>query len=203
MSSEWLILLGPVALFMMSMTLTPGPNNLMLTASGANFGVRRTVPHMGGIVGGCFMLYLAIALGLGVLFERFPVLHMTLRWVGSAYLLYLAFKIATAPPPNLKDAAARGTPLTFWQAALFQLANPKAWVLGLALIAGFLPESGPKLINAVILVGFAELVALPCLLVWAGFGMAIGRWIKSDRAWRAFNVIMGLLTAACVILILR
>ncbi|MBZ5485952.1 LysE family translocator [Halomonas aquamarina] len=203
MSSEWLLLLGPVAMFMMPMTLTPGPNNLMLTASGANFGVRRTVPHMWGIIGGCFLLYLAIALGLGALFERFPVLHTTLRWVGSAYLLYLAFKIATAAPPNVQNTSAKSAPLTFWQAALFQLANPKAWVLGLALIAGFLPESGPKIINAVILVSFAELVALPCLLVWASFGMAIGRWIKTAAAWRAFNVTMGMLTAACVILILR
>ncbi|WP_447555258.1 LysE family translocator [Vreelandella sp. EE22] len=203
MNNEWLLLLGPVAVFMMSMTLTPGPNNLMLTASGANFGVRRTLPHMGGILGGCFCLYLAIALGLGVLFERIPILQMALRWAGSAYLLYLAYKIATAPPPNLNDTKARGAPLTFWQAALFQLANPKAWVLGLALIAGFLPDKGPALINAVILVGFAELVALPCLLIWAIFGVAIGRFIKTDGAWRAFNITMGLLTAACVVLILR
>ncbi|UYG00463.1 LysE family translocator [Halomonas sp. GD1P12] len=203
MGSEWLLLLGPVALFMMSMTLTPGPNNLMLTASGANFGVRRTLPHMGGIVGGCFCLYLAIALGLGTLFERFPVLQWSLRWAGSAYLLYLAYKIATAPPPNLSDTRARGKPLTFGQAALFQLANPKAWVLGLALIAGFLPENGPMLLNAVLLVGMAELTALPCLLVWAVFGVAIGRFIKTAAAWRAFNVTMGLLTAACVVLILR
>ncbi|WP_447957165.1 LysE family translocator [Vreelandella sp. EE7] len=203
MNSELLLLLGPVAVFIVSMTLTPGPNNLMLTASGANFGVRRTVPHMLGILGGCFALYVAIALGLGVLFERFPILQTTLRWVGSAYLLYLAFKIATAPPPDLTDTRTKGAPLTFGQAALFQLANPKAWVLGLALIAGFLPDSGSTLVNAVILVGFAEFVAMPCLLLWVVFGMAIGRFIKSDGAWRAFNITMGVLTAACVVLILR
>ncbi|MCP1315846.1 MULTISPECIES: LysE family translocator [unclassified Halomonas] len=203
MSEEWLLILGPVAVFMLSMTLTPGPNNLMLTASGANFGIRRTMPHMFGIVGGCFFLYLAIALGLGVLFERAPLLQVTLRWAGSAYLLYLAYRIATAPSPNVKGSDQRGQPLTFLQAALFQLANPKAWILGLALIAGFLPQGGQALLNAVVLVGFAELVALPCLLVWAGFGVAIGRLIKSDGGWRAFNVAMGLLTAASVVLILR
>lgn len=160
MNNQW-ILLGPVALYIMSMTLTPGPNNLMLTASGANYGFRRTMPHMLGIIGGCFFLFAGIALGLGVLFERFPVVQIALRWVGSAYLLYLAWKIATAPPPNLQEARS-GSPLTFWQAAMFQFANPKAWVMGLALMAGFLPESGQPVVNALVLAGFAELVALPC-----------------------------------------
>lgn len=200
MNSEWL-LLGPAALYMISMTLTPGPNNIMLTASGANFGFRRTMPHMWGILGGCFLLFASIALGLGVLFERFPVVQTTLRWVGSAYLLYLAWKIATAPPPRLNTQQPRA-PLTFWQAALFQFANPKAWVMGLALMAGFLPESGQPVFNALLLASFAELVALPCIALWAAFGTAIGQWIQSDGAWRAFNVTMGLLTAACVILIL-
>lgn len=201
MSNEWL-LLGPVALYMMSMTLTPGPNNLMLTASGANFGFRRTMPHMWGILGGCFLLFSSIALGLGVLFERVPVVQIALRWVGSAYLLFLAWKIASAPPPNL-NTTQPGVPLTFWQAAMFQFANPKAWVMGLALIAGFLPESGQPVVNALVLAGFAEMVALPCIALWVAFGSAIGQWIKSDGAWRAFNITMGLLTAACVILILR
>lgn len=201
MNNQW-ILLGPVALYIMSMTLTPGPNNLMLTASGANYGFRRTMPHMLGIIGGCFFLFAGIALGLGVLFERFPVVQIALRWVGSAYLLYLAWKIATAPPPNLQEARS-GSPLTFWQAAMFQFANPKAWVMGLALMAGFLPESGQPVVNALVLAGFAELVALPCIALWAAFGTAIGQWIKSDAAWRVFNIAMGLLTAACVVLILR
>ncbi|HCR98626.1 MAG: LysE family translocator [Halomonas sp.] len=201
MNSQWVIL-GPAALYMMSMTLTPGPNNIMLTASGANFGFKRTLPHMVGIVGGCFLLFFSIALGLGVLFERYPSLQFALRWLGSAYLLYLAWKIASAPPPDLKSKA-HSVPLTFWQAAAFQFANPKAWVMGLALIAGFIPDQGSTVANALILVGFVELVAFPCLALWAGFGMAIGHWIKSDGAWRIFNVTMGVLTAACVVLILR
>lgn len=201
MNNQW-ILLGPVALYIMSMTLTPGPNNVMLTASGANYGFRRTMPHMLGIIGGCFFLFAGIALGLGVLFERFPVVQAALRWVGSAYLLYLAWKIATAPPPNLQEARS-GVPLTFWQAAMFQFANPKAWVMGMALMAGFLPESGQPVVNALVLAGFAELVALPCIALWAAFGTAIGQRIKSDGAWRVFNISMGLLTAACVVLILR
>lgn len=194
---DTLATLGPAALYMISMTLTPGPNNLMLTASGANYGYWRTLPHILGILAGCFVLFSAIALGLGLLFERFPLFQTLLKVVGSAYLLYLAWKIASAPPPDL-HLRGEGRPLTFWQAAAFQFANPKAWVMGLALMAGFLPEQGSSWTDALLLAGFAELIALPCISLWAGFGIAVGRHLKSARAWRVFNGLMGAMTAACV-----
>ncbi|MCK0744253.1 LysE family translocator [Chromohalobacter nigrandesensis] len=197
---ETLAALGPAALFMISMTITPGPNNVMLTASGANYGFRRTLPHLLGILGGCFLLFSGVALGLGMIFERFPLVQTSLRVIGSLYLLYLAWGIATAPPPSFD--ASEGRPLSFWQAAAFQFANPKAWVMGLTLMASFLPEDGNALINAFVLAGMAELVAFPCIALWAGFGTAIGHWLKGPRAWRVFNVTMGALTAACVIFIL-
>ncbi|KAA0013824.1 LysE family translocator [Billgrantia pellis] len=198
---EALAFLWPAGLYMISMTITPGPNNVMLTASGANYGFLRTLPHIFGIMGGCFLLFAGIALGLGLIFERYPAVQMTLRVLGSAYLLYLAWKIATAPPPDLRHRG-EGRPLNFWQAAAFQFANPKAWVMGLALMAGFLPEGGDTMINALLLAGFAELVGFPCVALWAGFGMAISRWLHTPRAWRIFNGVMGGLTAACVIFIL-
>ncbi|MDI5936501.1 LysE family translocator [Halomonas kalidii] len=198
---EALPFLGPAALYMISMTITPGPNNVMLTASGANYGFLRTLPHIFGILGGCFLLFAGIALGLGLVFERYPLVQTGLRLVGSAYLLYLAWRIATAPPPDLRQRG-EGRPLGFWQAAAFQFANPKAWVMGLALMAGFLPEGGDTVVNALLLAGFAELVGLPCIALWAGFGTAIGRWLDGPRAWRIFNGMMGALTAACVIFIL-
>jgi len=198
---EAVALLGPAALYMISMTITPGPNNMMLTASGANYGFMRTLPHIFGIMGGCFLLFSAIALGLGLLFERYPVVQLSLQVLGSAYLLYLAWKIATAPPPELSHQG-EGRPLSFWQAAAFQFANPKAWVMGLALMAGFLPQTGDTLVNALLLAGFAELVALPCIALWAGFGVTIGQWLETPRAWRIFNRTMGGLTAACVYFIL-
>ncbi|WP_110707275.1 LysE family translocator [Salinicola sp. CR57] len=186
-----------VALFSISMTGTPGPNNVMLTASGALYGYRRTLPHIFGIMAGCFVLFMAVALGLGVLFERFPVIQQGLRIVGAVYLLYLAWKIAKAPPPNL--AAREGAkPLTAWQAAVFQFVNPKAWVMGIALIAGFMPADGPLLANALVLSAFMEVVGFFCISCWAGFGMALGRLLKTPRAWRIFNGAMGLATAACV-----
>ncbi|ALM52249.1 LysE family translocator [Halomonas huangheensis] len=190
----------PVTLFMMSMTLTPGPNNVMLTASGANYGFRRTIPHLLGIIAGCFVLFCSVAMGLGMIFERFPVVQTALKIVGSVYLLYLAWKIATAPPPQFRQEGAR--PLTFLQAATFQFANPKAWVMGIALMASFLPETGNPWLNALIVAAFAELVAFPCISLWAGFGTAVGRTLKSPTSWRWFNGTMGAMTAACVFLIL-
>ncbi|WP_048306426.1 LysE family translocator [Halomonas sp. PR-M31] len=198
---ESLAFLGPAALYMISMTITPGPNNVMLTASGANYGYWRTLPHILGIMAGCFVLFAAIALGLGLLFERYPLFQSLLKIIGSIYLLYLAWKIANAPPPDLSSQG-QGHPLTFWQAAGFQFANPKAWVMGLALMAGFLPEGGSTLLNALLLAGFAELIALPCISLWAGFGIAIGRLLRSERSWRIFNGTMGAMTAACVVFIL-
>lgn len=198
---ESLAFLGPAAVYMISMTITPGPNNVMLTASGANYGYWRTLPHILGIMAGCFVLFAAIALGLGLLFERYPLFQSLLKIVGSIYLLYLAWKIANAPPPDL-SAQGQGRPLTFWQAAGFQFANPKAWVMGLALMAGFLPEGGSTLLNALLLAGSAELIALPCISLWAGFGIAIGRLLRSERSWRIFNGAMGAMTAACVVFIL-
>ncbi|TVU68414.1 MULTISPECIES: LysE family translocator [Cobetia] len=199
---ESLAFLAPATLYMLSMTLTPGPNNVMLTASGANYGYWRTLPHIFGIMIGCLVLFVGIALGLGLIFERYPIVQTLLKVLGSLYLLYLAWKIATAPPPDF-NSQQDARPMTFMAAALFQFANPKAWVMGIALMAGFLPEDGPVLLNAVLLAGFAELVALPCISLWAGFGTAIGRLLRTERSWKIFNRMMGVLTASCVVFILR
>lgn len=199
---ESLAFLAPATLYMLSMTLTPGPNNVMLTASGANYGYWRTLPHIFGIMIGCLVLFVGIALGLGLIFERYPIVQTLLKLLGSAYLLYLAWKIATAPPPDFSSQQ-DARPMTFMAAALFQFANPKAWVMGIALMAGFLPDNGPVLLNALLLAGFAELVALPCISLWAGFGTAIGRRLRTERSWKIFNRVMGVLTASCVIFILR
>ncbi|WIX32689.1 LysE family translocator [Salinicola sp. JS01] len=186
-----------LTLFAASMTGSPGPNNVMLTASGALYGYRRTLPHIFGIMAGGFVLFLSIALGLGTLFERYPLIQQSLKVVGAVYLLYLAWKIASAPPPNLvaRDGA---RPLTTWQAAAFQFVNPKVWVMGIALVAGFLPHEGPLVLNALVLALVMESVAFFCISFWAMFGMAIGRLLKTPRAWRIFNGVMGLATAACV-----
>lgn len=192
-------LLAPVALFSFTMSATPGPNNLMLTASGANFGFRRTIPHMLGISGGFFSLIALVALGLGALFEAWPPLQTALKVIGSAYLLFLAWKVATAPVRlGGDDESAGARPLTFWQAAAFQYANPKAWVMGVSAVSAFaIPGEGYALSAALVAV-ICSLVNLPSIGLWAGFGVAIGRFLNGERARRVFNVIMGALTASCV-----
>ncbi|WP_114416448.1 LysE family translocator [Marinospirillum perlucidum] len=199
---ESLTLLGAACLYMISMTLTPGPNNIMLTASGANYGFRRTLPHIAGISLGCLFLFVLLALGLGKLFEQFPLLQTGLKLLGSLYLLWLAWKIAKAPPPVI-DLEYQGRPLTWWQAAGFQFANPKAWVMGITLMAGFLPNQGQLLFNALLLAGISALVVLPCICLWAGLGTAVSRILKSENHWRWFNRGMGGMTAACVVMILQ
>lgn len=190
----------PASILMVSMTLTPGPNNVMLTASGANFGFRRTIPHILGILGGCFVLFAAIGLGLGSVFERYPSAQRSLGALGSAYLLYLAWRIASAAPPS-QTAGKRSQPLKFWEAAAFQFANPKAWIMGSALMSGFLPPEGDPRVNAFLLATASEVIALPCISLWAAFGTAIGKLLASDGSWRKFNRCMGCLTAVSVVTI--
>ncbi|HET7313577.1 LysE family translocator [Salinisphaera sp.] len=187
----------PVALFALATVGTPGPNNVMLTASGARYGYRGTLVHIAGILGGSAVLYLGVALGLGALFQQYAPVQYTLRVLGAVYLLYLGWRIASAPPPTL-DMAGAARPLSFIEAAAFQFANPKVWVMGLTLTASFLPRHGPVFVNAVVLTAIMIVVGLPCLSFWAAFGSVIGRTLRSARAWRIFNAFMGTLTAACV-----
>lgn len=189
----------PLILFGVTMTGTPGPNNVMLTACGAMHGYRRSLPAIMGILAGGILLFTLLALGLGSLFERYAALQTGLRIVGAVYLLYLAWKIGTAPPPAI-DAARRdqAAPWSFWEALVFQFANPKVWVMGITLMASFLPSDGWLLFNAIGLALVMEAIAFPCISFWAGFGTLMARWMRTDRHWRIFNAVMGLLTASCV-----
>lgn len=198
---ELLTLMLPVLLFSFSMSVTPGPNNVMLTASGANFGFMRSIPHMLGITVGVMLLMSAVALGLGVLFERWPALMLVLKLLGSAYLLWLGWKIFNSPPPELRTET-QSRPLTFFQAALFQFVNPKAWMMAISALASF-TLSGDAFIASVILIILAmAIVNLPSIALWASFGVLLGRILKTPRHWCTFNRLMGGLTASCVVMIL-
>ncbi|BCL68345.1 lysine transporter LysE [Vibrio nigripulchritudo] len=189
-----------VALFAVVMTGTPGPNNVMLTASGANFGYRRTVPHFVGIGTGLLSQMILIAAGLGVVFERYPEVQQVLRIASSAYLLYLAWRIGTAMPPE-KSNDNDSKPMTLFEAALFQYLNPKAWIMSLTAVGSF-SFTGDQFWWSVIAMGMIFwLVQLHTSSVWVGFGTLIRRWLSSVTAWRRFNVVMGLLTASCVVFI--
>jgi len=191
---------APLVLFAFSMSATPGPNNVMLTASGANFGFRRTIPHMLGINLGFLTLMAVTALGLGIAFVRFPLLQQALRVAGSVYLLYLAWRIATAAP-RTEGNGLNGRPFRFWEAAAFQYVNPKAWIIAISGVSTFTLAGEHYALSAATVCLTCTVVNLPSISFWAAFGAAVGRLLRSHRSWRIFNVTMGVLTASCVILI--
>ncbi|WP_277811875.1 LysE family translocator [Chromohalobacter canadensis] len=178
--------------FALVTTATPGPNNLMLMASGANFGFRRTVPHMIGIVGGLTVLTLMAGIGLMALFDAFPLLRNVLELISIGYLLWLAWKVATAAP--LKDTAAGGQPMTFWQAAAFQWVNPKAWAMGLSAITLYAPDR--SLLSIMLVAAAFALVCFPAISIWAWLGTVVRQWLSSARRRRAFNIAMAALLVA-------
>lgn len=202
MDSQLLSLVGPVAMFGIAMSITPGPNNIMLTASGANFGFRRSIPHMLGICIGCLLLMVLMALGLGALFTSLPVLQTILKLTGSLYLLWLAYKIATSLPPTLNANNVEQQPMGFFPAVVFQFANPKAWLMAISGIASFTLAGDYFVESAILACVVISVVNLPSISLWAGFGVAIGKVLKTAQHWRYFNVIMGVLTASCVLMIL-
>lgn len=174
-------------------SITPGPNNLMLLASGINFGFRRTIPHMLGISAGFTLMVALIGLGLGQIFERQPFLYTILKIVGAAYMLWLAWGIAHAGPVG--DGTARGRPMNFVEAAAFQWVNPKAWVMGIGAIATY---SQPT--NYLFSVGMVALifgaVNLPSVCLWAAFGAAMRNLLGDPRIVRLFNLAMAALLVA-------
>lgn len=194
-----LSILGPLLTFALAATLTPGPNNIMITASGANFGYVRSIPHMLGITFGFAAMVMALGLGLGQLFKLIPALHTGLQLVGSAYLVYLAWRIATAGRAGKADGA--GRPLTFLEASLFQWVNPKAWMLSIGALTAFTSGGGNYLAETAFIAGVFILVTYPSVTAWCLFGTAIGSLLRSDRVLRIFNWTMGGLVAASILLL--
>ena len=182
------------------MTGTPGPNNVMLTASGANFGYRRSIPHFLGVGIGLMSMVLLLASGLGVLFQTYPVIQEGMKWLGSVYLLYLAWKIATAEPTT-KKGQGRNKPMSLVQAALFQYLNPKAWMMMITAIGSFSLQGGDYWWSILGIALIFWVTQLHTSSIWVGFGTLIGRWLSGDMAWRRFNLCMGTLTALCVVFI--
>lgn len=188
------LLLALVAFALVS-SITPGPNNLMLMASGANFGFRRTVPHMLGIGIGFGVMIVLVGLGLVRVFDAFPVMHLILTIVGIAYLLWLAWKIAHAAAPDTARAGAR--PFTFLQAALFQWVNPKAWQMALTAITLYAPDRSVAAILWVALV-FAA-INLPAVSTWTVLGQQMRRLLASPQRLRLFNRTMAALLVASLL----
>ena len=177
--------------FMFVAAMTPGPNNIMLAASGANFGFMRTVPHIIGVVVGFFLLMLLVGLGLGQLFEAFPIVRQGLRVAALCFIFYLAWRIANSG--TSEDTTKEARPIRFWEAALFQLINPKAVVMSITVNATFIsPDYDFSTQFAVLVVSFTVLT-LVSVVAWAGFGLVIKQIISTPRRQRIFNIIMALL----------
>ncbi|OWU85580.1 membrane protein [Oceanicola sp. 22II-s10i] len=186
------ILLALVAFAFVS-SITPGPNNLMLMASGANFGFRRTIPHMLGIGIGFTLMTILVGAGLIQIFDVWPVSYTILKWGSVLYLLWLAWKIANAAPPADRPEDA-GRPMTFLQAAAFQWVNPKAWTMALTAIAVYAPD---RSLTAILMVGLVfGIVNLPSVSTWTVLGQQLRRLLTNPARLRAFNWTMAILLVA-------
>jgi threonine/homoserine/homoserine lactone efflux protein len=180
-------------------TVSPGPNNAILWASGTRFGLARTVPHVLGTVAGMAALVGAVAAGLGTLVHAVPAVDLALRIAGSGYMLYLAYLVAGAGAAGRAQIA---RPLTAPEAAAFQWLNPKAWIFALAVVATFaVSTASSSSIRPVLLLPIVSIIVLASSSIWAAGGAALGRLIERDRARRVTNVVLAFLLVASVALL--
>jgi threonine/homoserine/homoserine lactone efflux protein len=181
--------------FAFATTWTPGPNNVMLAASGASFGWRSTLPHAMGVALGFPVMVFLIALGLGEVFQRSPALRTGLAWLGFAVMLWLAWRIATA---DAAKARTRSRPLKLHEAAAFQWVNPKAWAMAIGVSATY-TQGGDPLGEAVLIAAVFVAAGLTSSQTWVASGAAIGRLLGTGARLRVFNVTMGLLLVLCAL----
>lgn len=164
-------------------SVTPGPNNMMLLASGVNFGFRRTVPHMLGISMGHALMVFLVGLGLAGVFTAWPPALTVLKVASVGYMLWLAWKIAHAGAPG--EGRSRPQPMTFLQAGAFQWVNPKAWAMALGAVSAYVAEPSPWAYAVV--AGVFACVNLPSVAVWAWAGQAVRRWLQVPGRLQVFN----------------
>jgi len=187
-------LLLALMLYAFVSSITPGPNNLMLLASGVNFGFRRTIPHMLGIGGGFTVMTALVGLGLAGMFTAYPPARSVLTVLSVMYLLWLAWKIARATPPQQSDGAETGRPLNFLQAAAFQWVNPKAWSMALTANTLYAPNADfPSVLSVALAFGA---VNLPCVSCWAAMGSSMRGVLSDPKRLQIFNITMALLLVA-------
>jgi threonine/homoserine/homoserine lactone efflux protein len=180
--------------FSIVMFITPGPNNIMVLSSGLTYGFRRTVPHIVGITVGFAFMIAAVGIGFGTVFIAYPVLQAVLKYAGAAYLVYLAVAIAMSGPPKAGEAHTRG-PMTFLGAAMFQWVNVKGWVMVIGTITVYAAIARFPW-NVAIQAGLALGLGVVSTSIWALFGSALRPVLTSERAVRAFNIVMALLLLA-------
>nr|WP_187148352.1 LysE family translocator [Janthinobacterium sp. Marseille] len=182
----------PLALFAFVSSITPGPNNIMLTSSGIRFGFVRSLPHMFGVVFGFSVILALCAAGIGSLIVAMPALHILLKTIGSTYLVYLAWQLRGMAFTQGDDDTVQ--PMSFIGASLFQFANPKAWVMAVTGAAAFLPPVQPVWLAITVFCFIFGIVNLPCIGIWAGTGAVLRRYLTQAKWRRLFCTIMIILT---------
>lgn len=188
-------------LFAVVAAVTPGPSNVMLTAAGANAGVVRGLPCLLGVTTGMGFMMFLIPFGLGSIVLENPLVLKALHWCGAAFLLWLAWKIATSGP---LQSRADGGPVGYVGAAVFQWVNPKSWLVSASAAGTFLhAEAGSPVLQSAFLGGLFFLAALPSCFLWLAFGATVQHVLQSERRMRVFNIAMGALLALSIALIIR
>lgn len=190
-----------VLFFAFSTTITPGPNNVMIMSSGVNYGVRASVPHFLGICLGFPLMVLLVGFGFGVVFDKFPNLHQLIKVIGVLYLLWLAWHIASAEPKAIQKGKKK--PFTFWQAALFQWVNAKAWMMASGAVAAYTTVQGNPVIEVLAITLAFLLMAFPCVGAWLLFGSLLRKVLSNSVFQRVFNITMGLILVASIIPVLQ
>lgn len=188
---------GSLTLFAVASLVTPGPNNLLIFASAVHFGIKRSWPHLLGVAFGFFVELWACGLGLDALFRVIPVARQILKILGGAYLIYLAIRIATSPV-DPSTSTHRKQPMTFTEAALFQIVNPKSWVIALGGIALYTDAAHPFKSMLIVSI-FLGVATIPAVGVWALAGIMMKTYLSHPRRLRYFNVAMGMLLVAAVL----
>lgn len=186
--------------FAFVMSFTPGPNNILLTASGVNFGFVRSIPHILGVKFGFVALLAACGLGLGLLFTTYPAAQTVLKIAGALYMLWLAWKVANAGSAG--DAAVQPQPISFLQAAAFQWVNPKGVVAALGAVVLFIrPETATT--DFLLLIFVFGLFTILATSTWTAFGAALSTLLRNPRHARVFNIAMALLLVASIVPMVR
>lgn len=189
----------PLMTYCLVMSGTPGPNNVMLATSGANFGYRGAQPAILGIQSGVFVQTLATCLGLGSLFVAYPLIQQILRVTGAMYLVYLAWRLAGSAMSEAQHAR----PVSFTEAAIFQALNPKSWVKAATIASVFMPTQMDTLQAALLVSVVSLLVGTPCSVLWTLFGYSIRTLLQDPRKRRIFNLTMGATLLILAIMFLR
>ena len=180
------------------MFATPGPNNAMLTASGIKFGFKKTLPHLFGIPFGHTIQISLVCFGLGTLFQKFPIIQFYLKWICFAYLLYLGWQIVGSLANNEKET---GRPLKFYEAALFQFVNPKAWIVALTASTAFFPNEESFIVATTFVAVTAPFICFPSICLWTLFGASVRSIIKNTKIKIIIEYLLALLLVVTAVII--